>query len=79
MIPPLQGDELYRTFVDELKSEVDGMSAMTEYAKVYPPWEELDPHLQIAWGRLGRRIFNKILNRFALIEFEGHNGAGKRL
>lgn len=59
-IPLLRGDNIYRILLDCLKSEVAGMSTMPGYAMSYPEWDNLDPHLKIAFGHLGRILTSKI-------------------
>lgn len=60
-IPMLQGDSLYELFREELKGEVRGAPIESAYMIVHPEWAALDPHLQIAWGRLGRRLISEIM------------------
>ncbi len=79
VIPTLRGDSMYELFREELKGEVGGSPIELPYMATNPEWEKLDPHLQIAWGRLGRRLTQQLLNRHAIFEFDGHGGQGKRL
>lgn len=79
VIPTLHGDNIYELFREELKSEVGNSSIEPTYMITNPEWDKLDPHLQIAWGRLGRRLTQQLLNRHAIFEFDGHGGQGKRL
>lgn len=79
VIPALRGDRIYELFREELQGEVGGSPIEPAYTLTNPEWDKLDPHLQIAWGRLGRRLTQQLLNRYAIFEFDGHGGQGKRL